>query len=109
MTKIKFTKTIQAANERKQCQVDQKKKGESLLTDNFQVRLEAADQWERWLIELQSTLKMIIGTKGIALEYVIRKIIRQTFPINPTGKKGLDLQPLMLGIHTGWIHWLYME
>ena len=72
-TQIQFTEAIQAANERKQCQVDQEKKGESLLTNNFQVTLKAADQWERWLIELQSTLKMIIGTKGIALDYVIRK------------------------------------
>ena len=73
-TQIQFTEAIQAANERKQCGVDQKKKGESLLTNNFQVKLEAADQWERWLIELQSTLKMIIGVKGIALDYVIRQI-----------------------------------
>ena len=108
-TQIKFTEVIQGANERKQCRVYQKKKGESLLTNNFQVKLETADQWERWLIELQSTLKMIIGGKGIALDYVIRKMIRQTLPIKPTGKKGLDLQPLMLGIHTGWMHWLYME
>ena len=67
-TQIQFTEAIQAANERKQCQVDQKKKGESLLTNDFQVKLESADQWERWLIELQSTLKMIIGVKGIALD-----------------------------------------
>ena len=70
---IQFTEAIQAANERKQCRVDQKKKGESLLTNDFQVNLESADQWERWLIELQSTLKMIIGAKGIALNYVIRQ------------------------------------
>ena len=72
-TQIQFTEAIQAANKRKQCRVYQKKKGESLLTNNFQVKLEAADQWERRLIELQSTLKMIIGTKGIALDYVIRQ------------------------------------
>ena len=46
-TQINFTGAIQAANERKQCQVYQKKKGESLLTKDFQVKLEAADQWER--------------------------------------------------------------
>ena len=72
-TQIQFTEAIQAANECKQCRVDQKKKGEFLLTNGFQVKLEAVDQWERWLIELQSTLKMIIGTKGIALDYVIRQ------------------------------------
>ena len=72
-TQLQFTEAIQAANERKQCRVDQKKKGESLLTNDFQVKLEAANQWERWLIELQSTLKIIIGAKGIALDYVIRQ------------------------------------
>ena len=35
MTQIQFTEAIQAANERKQCRVDQKKKGESLLTNDF--------------------------------------------------------------------------
>ena len=73
MTQIQFTEAIQAANEHKQCRVDQKKEGESLLTKDFEAKLEAADQWERWLIELQSTLKMIIGVKGIALDYVIRQ------------------------------------
>ena len=72
-TQIQFTEVIQAANKCKQCRVDQKKKGESLLTKYFQVKLEAADQWVIWLIELQSTLEMIIGAKGIALNYVIRK------------------------------------
>ena len=57
-TQIRFTEAIQAANERNQCQVDHKKKGYSFLTNDFQVKLEAADQWERWLIELQSTLKL---------------------------------------------------
>ena len=32
---LHFTEAIQASNERKQCRVDQKKKGESLLTNNF--------------------------------------------------------------------------
>ena len=51
-TQIQFTEAIQAANKRKQCRVNQKKKEESLLTNDFQVKLEYADQWERWLIEL---------------------------------------------------------
>ena len=72
-TQLKFTEDIQAANERKQCRVYQKKKGESLLTNNFQVKLEAANQWERWLMDLQSTLKIIIGAKGIAIGYMIRQ------------------------------------
>ena len=39
----------------------------------FQVQLETATQWDRWKIELESNLKMIIGAKGIALSYVIRE------------------------------------
>ena len=31
----------------------------------------------------------------------LEKMMRQTFPVKPTGKKGIELQPLMLGIHTG--------
>ena len=72
-TQLQFTEAIQAANERKQCQVYCKKKGGSLLTNDFQVKLESAYQWERWLIELQSTLKIIIGAKGITLDYIIRQ------------------------------------
>ena len=34
-TQIQFTEAIQAANERNQWRVDQKKKGESLLTNDF--------------------------------------------------------------------------
>ena len=34
---IQFTEAIQVANERKQCRVDQKKKGDSLLTNNFKL------------------------------------------------------------------------
>ena len=52
-TQIQFTQAIQAANERKQCRVDEKKKGESILTNE----LEAPNQLERCLIELQSILK----------------------------------------------------
>ena len=40
---------------------------ESLITTTFQVQLETASQWDRWYVELESNLKMIIGAKGIAL------------------------------------------
>ena len=38
-TQIQFTEAIQAANECKQCRFDHKKKGYSLLTNDFQVKL----------------------------------------------------------------------
>ena len=39
----------------------------------FQVQLETATQWNRWAIELEINLNMIIGAKGIAISYVIRE------------------------------------
>ena len=44
-----------------------------MITTAFQVQLETATQWDRWAIELESNLKMIIGAKGISLSYVIRE------------------------------------
>ena len=44
-TQLQFTEAIQVANKHKQFRVGQKKKWESLLTNNFQVKLEAATKW----------------------------------------------------------------
>ena len=44
-----------------------------MITTAFQVQLETATQWDRWSIELESNLNIIIGAKGIALSYVIRE------------------------------------
>ena len=38
-----------------------------MITDDFQVKLESAIQWERWEIELLGHLEMIVGANGIAL------------------------------------------
>ena len=71
--RVEFIADIEAASERKKCRGEQKKTGESLITTTFQVQLETASQWDRWYVELESNLKMIIGAKGIALSYVIRE------------------------------------
>ena len=47
--------------------------GETLITAEFQVKLDTANQWYRWVVELKSKLKIIIGANGIVLPYVIRK------------------------------------
>ena len=44
-----------------------------MITTSFQVQLEAAGQWYRWVAELESNLKMIVGAQGIPLSYVIRE------------------------------------
>ena len=72
-TRAEFIKAIEEASERKECRINQKKTGESLITTSLQVQLEPSNQWDRWAIELESNLKMIMVTKGIALSFVIRE------------------------------------
>ena len=72
-TRAEFIKAIAEASKRKECRINQKKTGESLITTAFQVQLETATQWDRWAIELESNLEMIIGAKGIAISNVIRE------------------------------------
>ena len=72
-TQAEFIKAIEESSERKEFRINQKYKGESLITTPFQVQLETATQWDRWAIELEINLKMNIGANGIALSYVIRE------------------------------------
>ena len=72
-TRAEFIKSIKETSERKECCINQKNTGESLIATALQVQLETATQWDRWEIELESNLKMIIGSKRIALSYVIRE------------------------------------
>jgi hypothetical protein len=72
-TKTEFIAAIEEATERKKHRANQKKVGESLITAAFQVQLETANQWDRWVIELESNLKMIIGAKGVGLSYDLRE------------------------------------
>ena len=72
-TRNEFVTDIEQASECKKCRSNQKKIGDALITSSFQVQLELATQWDRWIEELESNLKMIIGYKGIALSYIIRE------------------------------------
>ena len=71
--RAEFITQFEEASEKKKCCTNQKKIGDSLITSSFQVQLETATQWDRWIVELESNLKMIIGSKGIALSYIIRE------------------------------------
>ena len=51
-TRSEFIKAIEEASKRKECRINHKKTGESLITTSFQVQLETATQWDRWEIEL---------------------------------------------------------
>ena len=64
---------IEAVHERVLCIKEQNRKGEPMITDDFQFKLESAIQWEHWVIELNRHLEMIIGANDIALSYVIRE------------------------------------
>ena len=44
-----------------------------MITTCFQVQLEAAGKKDRWVVDLERNLKMIVGAKGIPLSYVIRE------------------------------------
>ena len=51
-TRAEFIKAIEEASERKECRINQKMSGESLIATAFQVQFETATQWDRWEIEL---------------------------------------------------------
>ena len=57
---------------RKKCRKEQNKVGESLITTSFHVQIESANNWDSWVVELESNLKIIVGSQGIPLSYVIR-------------------------------------
>ena len=49
------------------------KVGERLIKAVFLVKPETANQWDRWVVKLESNLNIIIGAKGIVLLYIIRE------------------------------------
>ena len=71
-TRLKLIYKLEEATTRKKCRKEQKKVGESLITTSFQIQLEASGQWDRWAMDLESNLKMIVGAQGTPLSYVIR-------------------------------------
>ena len=64
---------IADATVRERCRKTQRKSGESLITNEFVVKLKNSAQWERWKVELKTTLSSVIGVKGVPLVYVIRE------------------------------------
>ena len=67
-----------------------------MITDDFQVKLESAIQWERWEIELLGHLEMIVGANGIALSYVIH----QNFVLNHINQLKWDEEARLADPHT---------
>ncbi len=74
-----FVQDLIEARERHTRRVELKKNGKALITTDFQTKLKGRSQWERWSIELTSTLNGIIGINGIPLSYVIRSEEESTY------------------------------
>ena len=72
-TRQEFLDEINASMLREQRRKEQKKIGESFHDADFNTKLKTQAQWEKFVEELESTLGMIIGTKGVPLTYVIRE------------------------------------
>ena len=51
-TRKELIQEIEEATTRKKCRKDQKKVGGSLITTIFQVQIEAAGQWDCWVVEI---------------------------------------------------------
>ena len=62
---------LEEATTRKKFRKEQKKVGEYLITTSFQVHIVASRQWDGWVVELESNLKMIVGAQVILLYCVI--------------------------------------
>ena len=72
-TRATVLRMIAEATVRERCRKTQRKAGESLVNQEFASKLKNSAQWERWKVELYSTLGSIIGAKGVPLTYVIRE------------------------------------
>ena len=74
-----FIQLLKDALTRDRQRREQKKTGESYLDQTFNNRLKSQSQWDKFNEELESTLEMIIGVRGVPLSYVIRRIEAQNF------------------------------
>ena len=72
-TRANLLRMLAEATVRENCRKTQRKAGESLVNHEFVSKLKNSAQWERWKVELSSTLGSIIGAKGVPLTYVIRE------------------------------------
>ena len=71
-TAAQLNRTLLTASEREKRRKDQKRTGEGLIDSTFNNKLKSQSQWEKWNVEVEALLGVIIGVKGIPLSYVIR-------------------------------------
>lgn len=72
-TKADCLALLDDARVRDELRKSQVKAGKALIASEFVLKLKNRSQWERWSVELKSTLNSIIGSKGIPISYVIRE------------------------------------
>ena len=72
-TKAQFLQALNESLARDRRRREQKKVGESFHDHTFNNKLKSQSQWEKFMDELESTLSMIIGARGVQLTYVIRE------------------------------------
>lgn len=70
---------VREATEREKRRKEMKKTGENLIDTTFNNKLRNQAQWQKFKEELNATLSMIIGLKGVPLTYVVRPIEAQNF------------------------------
>ena len=58
-TNQELIQELEEATTRKKCRKDQNKFGGVLITNSFQVQLEAAGQLDCWVVELESNLTLL--------------------------------------------------
>ena len=58
---------LEDATIRKKCRKEQNKVREYLIITSFRVQLKAPRKWYRWVMEIESNLKIIVGEQGIPL------------------------------------------
>ena len=44
-----------------------------MITSSFQVQLESARQWDRWMVKLERQIQLIVGSQRIPLYYLIKE------------------------------------
>ena len=82
----------------------QKRNGEAIITNEFQVKLESEIKWERWGIDLLRHLKMIVGSNGISLSCVIRQNSVPDHSNQLTWDGNQDYWRHTLAKNTSWMH-----
>jgi len=83
-TRESFLEEISDAIKRDELRVQLKKIGESYLDSSFTHKLRGQSQFKKFMEELSSHLSMIVGVRGVSLNYVIREDVQPHFdPLIP--------------------------